>query len=129
MKKLFLILPILFATGCAGLKDHTLVTTGTVLGVQLAENQVTGMYEAKLGYSRVEVAFVPTNNINVLMEFKTSGLFSFSSSGGIYQRLAIGNNAVVNSAPLFLKDRNGLINTNVAAVVQSLLLQHNTTNK
>jgi hypothetical protein len=67
------------------------------------------------------VAFVPTNNINVLMEFKTSGLFSFSSSGGIYQRLAIGNNAVVNSAPLFLKDRNGLINSD--AIPTMLMLQ------
>ena len=129
MKKLFLILPILFVTGCAGIKDHTLVTTGTVLGVQVAENQVSGLYEAKLGYSRVEVAFVPTNNINVLMEFKTSGLFSFSSSGGIYQRLAIGNNAVVNSAPLFMKDRNGLINTNVVQAVETMLLKQNNTTK
>jgi hypothetical protein len=124
MKISFLLIPALvLLVGCAALKDKTVVTTATVLGVSLAQNQGTGMYEAKLGYCRAEFVLTDTNNADVLMEFKTSGLFSFSSNGGIYQRLAIGKTAVGANAStaLFLKNRSGNFDTN--AVPTTMMLQ------
>jgi len=124
MKISFLLIPVLLMlVGCAALKDKTVVTTATVLGVSLAQNQGTGMYEAKLGYCRAEFVLTDTNSTDILMEFKTSKLFSFTDNGGIYQRLAIGKNAVTAGAStaLFLKNRNGNFDTN--AVPTTMMLQ------
>lgn len=118
MKPNFLLIPVLvLLVGCAALKDKTVVTTATVLGVSVAQNQGTGMYEAKLGYCRAEFVLTDTNNADILMEFKTSKLFT---DGGIYQRLAIGKNAVTAGAStaLFLKDKNGTVNENALSVIQ-----------
>ena len=122
IKYLLIIPALLVLVGCAALKDKTVVTTATVLGVSLAQNQGTGMYEAKLGYCRAEFVLTDTNCTDILMEFKTSGLFSFSSDAGLYQRLAIGKNAVGANAStaLFLKNRNGNFDTNVAPTVMML---------
>jgi hypothetical protein len=111
--KLLPVLVALLLCGCGTIKNGYVVTvTGTVLGVQLAQNQVSQMYEGKLGYVRSEIALVPTNGPPVLMEMRYSGLFSFGSSGGIYQRLAVGSNAVIQAgaAFMFAKDANGSIN-------------------
>jgi len=123
MKTSFLLIPVLvLLVGCAALKDKTVVTTATVLGVSVAQNQGTGMYEAKLGYCRAEFVLTDTNATDILMEFKTTKLFSFTD-GGIYQRLAIGKNAVTagGSTAMFLKDRSGNFNTN--ALPTAIMLQ------
>ena len=119
IKYLLIIPALLVLVGCAALKDKTVVTTATVLGVSVAQNQGTGMYEAKLGYCRTEFVLTDTNSTDILMEFKTSKLFSFTD-GGIYQRLAIGKTAVGTSAStaLFLKDKNGSVNENVLPTMQ-----------
>src|ERR1035437_121876 len=112
MKISFLLIPVIvLLVGCAAIKDKTLVMTGTALGVQIAENQGTGMYEAKVGYGRTEFVLTPTNNPNILMEFHTGQWFT----GGIDQKLAVGNSAVSSGAStaLFLKNRNGNFDTNV----------------
>jgi len=105
--------------GCAAIKDKTLVTTATVLGVSIAENQGTSMYEIKLGYCRAEFVLTPTNNPNILMEFHTGKWLT----GGIDQKLAVGNNAVSSGAStaLFLKNRNGNFDTN--AIPTTMMLQ------
>lgn len=123
MKTSFLLIPaLLMLVGCAALKDKTVVTTATVLGVSLAQNQGTGMYEAKLGYCRAEFVLTDTNNTDILMEFKTSKLFSFTDNGGIYQRLAIGKAAVSSpaSTAMMLKDRNGNVDQNSLSTIQRL---------
>lgn len=120
MKISFLLIPVLaLFAGCAALKDKTVVTTSTVLGVSLAENQGTSMYEAKVGYCRVEFVLANTNNTDVLMEFHTGGWFK----GGIDQKLAIGKTAVGGNAStaLFLKNRSGNFDTN--AVSTEIMLQ------
>lgn len=121
--KYFLIPALLVLVGCAAIKDKTVVTTATVLGISLAQNQGTGMYEGKLGYCRSEFVLADTNNTEILMEFKTSKLFSFTDNGGIYQRLAIGKTAVSAGAStaMFLKDRRGNFNTN--ALPTALMIQ------
>ena len=53
---------LLSLCGCGTVKSGYVVTvTGTLLGFQFAQNQVSQVYEAKLGYCRSEVALVPTN--------------------------------------------------------------------
>lgn len=118
--KFLSIFGMLLLCGCGTIKSGYVVTaTGTVIGVQLAQNQVSQVYEAKLGYCRSEVALVPTNGPPVLMEMRYSGLFSFSSSSGIYQRLAVGEAACsqAGAALMFAKGANGQID---AAAVNSV---------
>ncbi len=123
MKTLAILFTLLLC-GCGTIKSGYVVTvTGTALGIQLAQNQVSQMYEAKLGYVRAEVALVPTNGPPVLMELRYSGLFSFSSGSGLYQRLAVGSNACeqAGAALMFAKGPNGAIDANAVNAVNSLV--------
>jgi len=112
-------IPLLLATlcGCANFSDKVIVTTGTVLGVQLAENPATQLYEAKLGYARAEFVVAPTNGVPVLTELRINNIFSFTDAG-IYQRTAIGSDAVKASMPLFLKNPNGTIDPNALKLIR-----------
>ena len=112
----------LLLTGCAT-NNRVLVATGTLIGVEIAENPTTGLYQAKLGYNRGELALVPTTNgyvPDVLVEIQYAGLFS--RNGGIYQRLAVGPNAVTQpgAMAMFLKDNNGNVSSNTLEVIKSL---------
>lgn len=119
MKSLTVILSILAALILSGCTTNrtVLVATGTVLGIEVAQNPSTGLYHAKLGYNRAELALVPTDTTNkytpdVLTELKMTGLLSFDAS--IYQRLAVGPQAVsqIGAAALFSKDANGVVSSN-----------------
>lgn len=121
MKETLLLIAVLALSGCAIDRNYVVTGTGTVLGVQIAENPATQLYEAKFGYSRAEVALVPTNGVSVLMELRYSGIFS--RNGGIYQRLAVGDSAVrqPGAAFMFAKDAGGNISSNVAnAIAQKI---------
>ncbi len=122
---------LLLQTCCAS-RDYCLVTsTGTVLGLELSQNHATQSPQARLGYNRAELALVPTNRspckesndgydcadvpgsnsgagdtAEVLMELRYGG-FSFTGSGGIYQRLAIGKEAVRQPGAAFMFARAG----------------------
>lgn len=118
---LSLTLGLLLLAGCAT-NNKVLVATGTVIGVEIAENPTTGMYQAKLGYNRGELALVPTTNgytPDVLVELNYTGLFS--RSGGIYQRLAVGPTAVSQpgAMAMFLKNRDGTVDTNTLNAVKA----------
>ena len=111
-------------TGCVT-RHNVLVSTGTVLGISVAQNPTTGLYEGKVGYGRAEIALVPCDTTNkytpdVLVELKMTGLLSFNA--GIYQRLAVGPQAVsqIGAAALFSKDANGQTSTNVLNAFQTL---------
>jgi len=110
----------LLLTGCGAINHSYVVTgTGTILGVQIAENPATQLYEAKFGYARAEMALVPTNGGPVLMELRYSGIFS--RSGGIYQRLAVGAEAVKQpgAAFMFAKDADGNISSNAVQAINA----------
>lgn len=112
------LLGVLLLTGCKAVDHNYVITaTGTVIGVQIAENPTTQLYEAKLGYARIETALVPTNGPAVLMELRYGGIFS--RNGGIYQRLAVGTAAVQQpgAAFMFAKDANGNLSTNVIEAI------------
>jgi hypothetical protein len=90
------------------------------------------MYNAKLGYNRAELALVPSNRASgkegdvstgngaadttdVMMELHYGSIFSLSSSS-IYQRLAVGKNAVSQpgASLMFAKGKNGELDPEVA---------------
>lgn len=107
-------------SGCAAMHNKVIVSTGTNIGVEISENPATGLYQAKLGYTRGELALVPvTNNYtpDVITEIRYSGIFS--SVGGIYSRMAVGQTAVAQPGAqlMFCKDPNGNVSTNAWSLV------------
>ena len=126
-------------SGCATNRHAVLAVTGTSIGVEIAQNPATQIPEARLGYQRMEVAIVPTNrsardeageapggasnHANVLMELRYTGIFQGGPSSGIYQRLAVGTEAVrqPGAAALFLRDAEGKLDPAAAQALKSLL--------
>ena len=128
MKKNLLILVVAATVlcGCKSLQHNVLVTTATVFGVSLAENPSTQLYEAKFGYARTEFAFVPGDTNcpgvvpDVIMELRLDSVFK---GGLVYQRLAVGKNAVMQpgASLMFAKDSSGTLNSNaVTAISQKI---------
>jgi hypothetical protein len=130
-----LIVPLfLFSQGCTTQQGYyVLALTGTVIGVEVSQNPATQTPQAKLGYNRGELAFVPTNrsggeNANaggaqgakdsaeVIMEIRYGGIFDLGSNSGIYQRLAVGQTAVKQPGAsfMFMKNANGDLNPEAA---------------
>lgn len=121
----------LIFTGCTAVQENVLVVTGTNLGVSVSQNQVSQMYEAKLGYNRGEIAFVPTdksidnrrggaaNTTDVLTEIRYRNIFQ---GGDLYQRLAVGSIAVSQpgATMLFAKGPDGTINPEVVKALQGV---------
>lgn len=122
-------------SACTTNKHIVLASTGTVIGLEIAQNPSTQMYQAKLGYDRAELALIPSNRASgatndvttgggaadvadVVMELHYNNILSMSTSG-IYQRLAVGKNAVnqPGAAMLFAKDKDGKLDPNVADAV------------
>lgn len=137
------ILPLLAALvtllfcGCSANKHYVVAATSTIIGLEIAQNPSTQMYQAKLGYNRAEAALIPSNRgtgkkgdpttgagakdtTDVVMELRYANIFSLSSSG-IYQRLAVGSGAVgqPGAAFMFGKDGNGTLDPAVAAQISS----------
>lgn len=124
MKTCCALFAALLLTGCSAINHSYVVSgTGTILGLQIAENPATQLYEAKFGYARAEMALVPTNGPAVIMELRYSGIFS--RSGGIYQRLAVGDAAVKQpgAAFMFAKDANGNLSSNVVEAITAKMQQ------
>jgi hypothetical protein len=120
---------------CSHDPTHVIASTATVIGVDLGQGQATSAVTGTLGYKRAEFALVPTNKVqpqpgggasadggagsalgngardsaDVVMELNYQGIFS--SGGGIYQRLAVGPNAVLAPASkvMFAKSPDGKI--------------------
>lgn len=100
--------------GCHTPLNCVFVGSGTTLGFDVSENPATQSPQATLAYKRVEIAVVPvtTNGIvpDVIMDFSFRSDV-FSSSGGIYSRIAIGSNATTQlpAALMMAKNRNGVV--------------------
>ena len=127
MNKTFLSLTVLLAALCGCTSLHSVITsTQTGLGISVSENPSTQLYELRLGYFRNEVAIVPGSTNcpasvpDVLMEIRMENIIK---GGLVYQRLAVGPNAVSQpgAAYLFAKDANGAVSTNVAAALAQKL--------
>lgn len=131
---------VLAMCACAPRQNHYVIaSTSTIIGVEVG-GSAAATPQAKLGYNRSELALVPTNrslcqspgaadcesvgdgaadSTDVLMELRYSGIFDTGASSGIYQRLAVGANAVRGSgaAVMFTKDADGNTDPAVAAAV------------
>jgi hypothetical protein len=123
-----------------------LAVTGTNIGVDISQNPATQSPQAKLGYQRTELAIVPTNRstqadpfstnagkdsashggakdvANVIMELRYGGIFDTGPSSGIYQRLAVGTEAVrqPGASLMFAKDVDGKISNDTANALKAL---------
>lgn len=125
MKTTLMLLPLLLLTGCTVMQDKVLVTTSTILGFELAQNPANQMYQLKFGYARMELALVPTNGVNVLTEIQFKDI---TGRGGLYQRMAVGTEAVKQSMFMFAKDATGNINSQaVNAILQATRQSTNNT--
>lgn len=132
------ILTGIIGQGCAG-RHAVIASTGTVLGLDISENPQTQLYHVKFGYNRGELAIVPSNRsaeknatetnskdkgaldtADVMMELRYGG-FGIKSSGGIYQRLAVGTTAVKQpgAALMMAKNAEGSIDTETAKTISA----------
>ncbi len=132
-----LLLSAVGLSGCEKQGYSVLAATGTVIGVEVSQNPATQTPQAKLGYNRGELAFVPTNRSGgkeasgfgqgatdtgeVIMELRYGGIFDVGGSSGIYQRLAVGKTAVQQkgAAYMFAKDEDGTLDTATANAIAS----------
>jgi hypothetical protein len=128
MKKLIFASAAVVLTGCAAMRSSVFVTSQTGLGVAVAENPATQLYEARFGYFRNEFAYVPGNTNDpaslpdVMMELRIVNIFS---GGGIYQRLCVGKNAVQQPGAylMFSKDSKGNLLTNAVQAINGFMLK------
>lgn len=132
-----LLLAAALASACKQSPTHVIASTATVIGVDLGQGEATQAVTGTLGYKRAEFAIVPTdkrtadtgtsgsggnanagsakNAASVIMELNYQGIFS--GNGGIYQRLAVGDAAVMQNpatTALFSKNMNGAIDPAIA---------------
>jgi hypothetical protein len=142
---------ILAACATPTTNHYVIASTGTVIGVEVSQNPANQTPQAKLGYDRAELALVPTarptctiandnSAVNcapatgdkvkdvpdVLMELRYGGIFDLGASSGIYQRLAVGKDAVSQpgAALLFARDADGKIEP---AAINALAIQSHDT--
>jgi len=121
-------------SSCAANQGYSVIaTSATTLGVNVSQEPTSGGMSGTLGYKRGEFAFVPTNrnggkgshgstnngakdSANVIMEFQYGGW----TEGSIYQRLAIGEEAVKNSALMFARNNNGEVDASTRRALQAV---------
>jgi len=107
--------------GCKSL-NSVVTTTQTGLGISVSENPSTQLYELRFGYFRNEFAYVPGNTNcpasipDVLMEIRMENIIK---GGLVYQRLAVGRNAVAQpgATALFAKGPDGSLDAATAAAL------------
>ena len=128
----FVLILMVAMCGCAQ-RQMIIASTATNIGVEISENPAKASPQAKLGYQRAELALVPTNRsgesdtsggadqcANVLMELKYSGIFSFGADSCLYQRLAVGKDAVTQrgAAFMFARDASGNLSDKAASAIE-----------
>jgi hypothetical protein len=129
---------VLSLASCTSTRHAIVAATGTNIGVDVSQNPATNSPQAKLGYQRVEVAIVPTNRSaaeaagdaageasaygDVLMQLRYGGIFDLGQSSGIYQRLAVGSEAVrqPGASLMFARDADGNVSEEAEAALRSL---------
>ena len=111
--------------GCKIQPNYIIISSATTVGFDVSESTVSQTPQATLAYKRGELVIVPipTNGPvpDVIMDFsfKTS---IFTSSGGIYSRIATGPHATTSAASALMmsKDKNGNLFTNLPSVLPSI---------
>lgn len=136
---LTIVLVAAMAGGCnLGVRHEVVAVTETNIGVDLSQNPANQTPQGRLGYQRVEVAIVPTgrsgnvdpgNNqqgaatlADVIMELRYMGIFGSGENSGIYQRLAVGKDAVSQPGAwaMLARDGTGKVDKETAAALNQL---------
>jgi hypothetical protein len=135
---------IVFAVGLEGCDKNrhmVIAATATNIGVEISQNPATQQPQAKLGYQRTELAIVPSNRstensataansmgngaldvADVIMELRYGGIFDVGATSGIYQRLAVGKEAVAQPGAhlMFAKDADGKVSDPAVDALKSI---------
>ncbi len=124
----------LATSGCHTGKHTVIAYTTTGLGLDVSQNPSSGLYHARFGYIRNEVALIPSNRssengesstgkgaadtTDVVMEIRLDNILN---GGGVYQRIAVGSTAVSQpgAAMLFSKNSDGQVDPAAALAVAS----------
>lgn len=123
--------------GCAEKKNHYVIAaTGTSIGLDVSQNAATQTPQAKLGYHRGELAIVPTDrgsgsngtgagaakSADVLMEIYFGTGLSSPGESTIYQRLAVGKDAVSQrgAGVMFAKGPDGKLDKNAQKALEAV---------
>ncbi len=121
-------------------KSQTCVVTATATGIGLraSYDQKTQMPLGELGYIHSAVAIVPTdrqadgeavkesataaNSTDVINEISFNNFFSFWNENGIYERIAVGKNAVSQpgAVALFAKNNSGNMDANSVKALEAI---------
>jgi hypothetical protein len=121
-------------------KSQTCIVTATATGIGLraSYDPKTQMPLGELGYIHTAVAIVPTdrqadgeavkesatsaNSADVINEISFNNFFSFWNENGIYERIAVGKNAVnqPGAVALFAKNNSGNIDENTLKALNSI---------
>lgn len=118
------LLALLALTSCQSTQNRIIVHTGTAIGLEIAQNPASQLYQAKLGYVRTEFAMMPFTNgesADVIMELSYGSIFSLQNSS-IKQRLAVGKIAVTQPGAfaMFARNADGNLDTNAVALAKAL---------
>jgi len=124
--------------GCASQSASVIAATSTNLGVEIGQQSASSGPSVTLGYKRAELAIVPTNRsrdaaagttkdgardtANVIMELNYTGTEGNNATGGVYQRLAVGDIAVTQGGAtvMFAKNNKGDITEAQAAALKNI---------
>ena len=146
MKKMLAMLIVagllVLAVGCQNPQSCVVATGNTGIGVVVSYNPQTQLPDCKLGYVNSAFAMVPTNRAwdkqeiekvgdgakdtaNVLFETNFSNWFKFWSDQSIYQRLAVGDEAVKQpgAVAMFAKNADGTANKEVVQALAGMIKQ------
>lgn len=112
-------LVVIALVGCKSSRPAIVVATTTTLGFKIGQNPSTQMYNAELGYVRVEAAYVPLTNgtvPDVITEMKFNGL---NNGGGFHQRLSVGPVACSQNASMlmFARDHKGRLESGLSSML------------
>jgi hypothetical protein len=128
----------LFLVGCSTPQSCILVENTTGIGLVVKENPKTQMYEFWMSYINSVFGLVPTNRGwnkdvpaygdgakdtgNVIFETNFSNWFCFWNSQGIYQRVAIGDDAVKQpgAVAMFARNSSGNISNETIQALTNL---------
>ena len=133
-----LIVSMLVITGCSTPQSCIVATNNTGIGIVVSYNPQSQMPDGKLGYVNSAFTIVPTNRAwskdvpasgdgandtgNVLLETSFTNWFCFWKSQNIYQRVAVGNIAVVQpgAVALMAKNNDGTINVDAVKALAGM---------
>lgn len=109
MRSIVQVVILIFTVGCQySHRPNVIVATGTVIGVDIGESVRSGLPSLKLGYNRGEVIYATPHNGTVppvVAELSYGGIKRLSS-GGVYQRVAMGSAVESPAVKAMFSDMN-----------------------